>query len=192
MDFPWESEFHHKFITNVGLITSNGPNGVDIMAAEWTYLTSYAPAIIVVSVGPRKATAENIRATKQFGVSLAAENQNALASIAGESSGHTHDKVSALKELGFTFSTGAKTGLLLVEGSALMAECKVNEIIERGDHHLFIGEVLDARISNEKPLAYHQNKYWKIDSPIPKPSEEERAHHRGVVEKHRKRIKVAG
>ncbi len=31
MDFKWSSEYHQKFITNVGLITSDGPNGPNII-----------------------------------------------------------------------------------------------------------------------------------------------------------------
>ena len=134
MDFKWSSEYHQKFITNVGLITSDGPNGPNIMAAEWTYLTSYSPAIITVSIGPSKATAENITKSKTFGVSLASEKQNWVASLAGGSSGHTIDKLSALKELGVVFTKGKELGALLVEGSALQAACKLIEIGKPGEH----------------------------------------------------------
>ncbi|MEK6902700.1 MAG: flavin reductase family protein [archaeon] len=189
MDFLYGSEFHQKFITNVGLITSDGPNGPNIMAAEWTYLTSYSPAIIVVSIGPSKATAENITKTKIFGVSLTAENQNWIASLAGGSSGHQIDKVAALKELGVKFEKGKKLDVQLVEGSALHAECKLIEIVQHGDHHLFIGEVVAASVTDNKPLAYHQNKYWKIDTLIEKPSDEKRAHMKKIVEQNAKEKK---
>lgn len=187
MDFNWGSEFHQKFITNVGLITSNGPNGENVMAAEWTYLTSYSPAIIAVSIGPRKATAENIEKTKMFGVSIASEEQNWVASIAGGSTGRQFDKVAALKEMGVTFTKGKELDVLLVEGSSLQAECKVIDIVKHGDHHLFIGEVVTARITDKKPLAYHENKYWKMDKLIEKPSDEKRAKMKETVEKHEKK-----
>ena len=41
MDIPWGSEGTRKFVTNVGLITSDDPHGNNIMAAEWTHLVSY-------------------------------------------------------------------------------------------------------------------------------------------------------
>jgi hypothetical protein len=36
-------EGSNKFITNVGLITSNGPFGADVMGCEWTHHVSYNP-----------------------------------------------------------------------------------------------------------------------------------------------------
>jgi flavin reductase (DIM6/NTAB) family NADH-FMN oxidoreductase RutF len=186
IDFPWGSEYHQKFITNVGLITSDGPHGENIMAAEWTYLTSYSPAIIAVSIGPRKATAENIEKTKMFGVSIASEGQNWVSSTAGGSTAREYDKVAALKEMGVKFTKGKALNLLLVEGSALQAECRVIDVIRRGDHHLFLGEVVSARVTDQKPLAYHQNKYWKMDTQIEKPGDKKRAEMRLILEKHAK------
>mgnify|MGYP001607481482 CR=1 FL=1 len=187
MDFPWGSEYHQKFITNVGLITSDGPNGKDIMAAEWTYLVSYSPAHILVSIGSRKATAENILKTKMFGVSITAEEQNWISSIAGGSSGHTHDKIDALKEMGVSFTKGKELDVLLVEGASLQAECKLLEVIDKGgDHLLFLGEVVNGTFSKNKPLAYHENKYWKMTTLIEKPSEKKRTEMKETAEKHRK------
>jgi len=70
MDIPWGSDESKKFATNVGLITSNGPHGHNVMAAEWTHHVSYSPGMIMVNVGFDKATEANIMKTKEFGVSL--------------------------------------------------------------------------------------------------------------------------
>ena len=56
MDLPWGDEKTVQFITNVGLITSNGPFGDDIMSAEWTHHVSYSPGLISVCIGKSKAT----------------------------------------------------------------------------------------------------------------------------------------
>lgn len=186
MDFDWNGEEHQKFVTNVGLVTSEGPHGKNVMAAEWTYLTSFAPATIVVSIGPHKATAENIRETKKFGVSIAAEDQNWISSIAGGSTGKKFDKVSALQEMGVQFKTGEKTGMLLVEGASLHAECELMQTIDLGDRQLFIGKILSASTSEKNPIAYHQGKYWKMDTQVEKPTQEKRAEMRAIVEKHAK------
>ncbi len=52
MDLPYSDERSSKFVTNVGLITSFGPHGHNIMAAEWTHRVSYSLGIIVVIVNP--------------------------------------------------------------------------------------------------------------------------------------------
>ena len=60
-----------QFLTNVGLITSDGPYGPNVMAAEWTHHISYSPGLIAVNIRGRDTTAENIKDSKEFGVNLA-------------------------------------------------------------------------------------------------------------------------
>src|SRR3989344_5054157 len=66
MDLPWGDPRSIQFITNVGLITSDGPNGPDIMSSEWTHHISYNPGLIAVCIRPGGATHENIRSSKEF------------------------------------------------------------------------------------------------------------------------------
>src|SRR3989338_8642094 len=108
MDIQWGSEGAHKFTTNVGLITSNGPHGNNIMAAEWTHQVSYSPGLIMVNVGFDKATEENIKRSKEFGISLAAADQSIVSSVAGGSSGKEVDKIAVLKDLGVEFYKAEK------------------------------------------------------------------------------------
>lgn len=186
MDIPWGSEESAKFITNVGLITSNGPNSQNVMAAEWTHHVSYSPGLMAVCVGQGKATNENIKATKEFGVSIAADDQNVLASIAGGSSGKKVDKIAVLKELGFKFYKAKKINVMMVEGAAMNVECKVVHIAELGDHTMFVGEVLEAKLSAKEPIIYHGNKYFKVGEGVEKPQAEELESIKKVVEKFRK------
>ena len=187
MDLPWGDEKTVQFITNVGLITSNGPYGNNIMAAEWTHHISYSPGLVAVCVGLNKATLENIRKSKEFGVNLAATDQNVLASVAGGSSGKNVDKIAALKELGFKFYNAKKIKTLMVDGAVLNLECKLFKEIKLGDHVMFVGEVIHANLNkNKEPLLYHKVKYWKIGENIPKPTQEELDKIRSVVEKHKK------
>ncbi len=152
-----------KFITNVGLITSNGRWGHNVMAAEWTHHISYSPGLVAVNIGPEDATTDNIMGSKEFGVNLAAENQNVLSSVSGRSTGKEVDKIAVLKELGFEFYKARKIDVLMIKGSALNAECKVVKHEEAGDHTMFVGEVVELLVDeNIRPLAYHDGKYWKM------------------------------
>ena len=188
MDLPWGDEKTIKFITNVGLVTTRGPNGDDIMACEWTHQVSYKPGYIAVCIGHGKASAENIRASKEFGVGISSTDQNVLASVAGGSSGKDVDKIGVLKELGFKFHNAKKIKCLMVEGTVLNIECRLLKEVELGDHIMFVGEILEADLNSSKePLAYHQVKYWKIGENIPKPNQHELESINEVVEKHRKK-----
>ena len=185
MDLKYGSPAREPFVTNVGLITSNGKHGHDVMAAEWTFQISYDPGLIAVSIGPGKATFENITETKYFGVSIAAEDQTAISSIAGGSSGKKVNKVEALKDMGFTFHTGKHFDVLLVDEAALIVECKLVDQVVRGDHTMFIGEVVSVlHDKDKKPLIYHEGKYWSVGEELPKPTNEERGNMKAFVEKH--------
>ena len=187
MDMNWGDEKSAKFITNVGLVTSNGKYGNNIMACEWTHHVSYSPGLIAVCLGLKKATVENIRESKEFGISIAATDQNILSSVAGGSSGKDVDKIKVLEELGYKFYKGKKINALMVKDSALNVECKLVKEITLGDHIMFVGEVVDALLSNGKePLAYHDGKYWKITQTIEKPNEKEREKIKKIIEKHKK------
>lgn len=195
MDLGWGNQKASKFITNVGLITSTGKNGQDIMGAEWTYYVSWGPALINVHIadvakmrgGAGKATLENIRETMEFGVNVAAEDQNAFSSIAGGSSGHDVDKIAVLKEMGAKFFNAKKIKAPMLEGAALHAECKVRQIEDMGDHVMVVGEVLEIESHDAiMPLAYSAGKYYRLGEQLHKPEQAVLDKISALVEKHRK------
>lgn len=186
MELPWNDPRSNKFATTIGLITSDGPLGPNIMACEWTHHLSYDPGLIAISLGFTKATVENIRSSKEFGVNLCAIDQSILSSVAGGYSGSKYDKINALRELGFEFYEGSKIKSLMVKGASLNVECKLFQEVTCGDHIMFIGEVVDAINNPEKQsLIYHDGKYWSLQS-IVKPNQEERDRIRKVLESYRK------
>ena len=186
MDLPWGDEKTVKFITNVGLLTSYGPHGQNVMACEWTHHISYSPGLIAVFLGIQKATVDNIRKTKEFGISLTSVEQSAFASVAGGSSGKNVNKIKVLEYLGFKFYKAKKIKPLMVKDAAMNAECKLFKEITFGDHIMFIGEVVEAQASDKEPLAYHQGKYWKMTTLLEKPSQEYRDNIKKLVEKYKK------
>ena len=187
MDLEWNDRRTRQFVCNVGLITSDGPNGPNVMAAEWTYHVSYSPSLIMINIHKEDATAENILKSKEFGVNLTAENQNHISSIAGNSSGSEVDKIAVLKELGVEFYQAKHINAPMIKGAAMHAECKLLKHEPLGDHHMFVGEVVELDADeNIKPAVYHNGKYWKIGENIPRPSEEMRDRIKALLEKHKK------
>ena len=187
MDLPWNDERSNQFITNVGLITTDGPFGPNVMACEWTHHISYQPGLIAVSLGNTKATVENIRISKEFGVNLCASDQSVLSSVAGGYTGSMYDKVSALKEMGFEFYKAQRINSLMIKGAVLNIECKLYKEVTLGDHITFVGEVVEASNNPDKvPLAYHKGKYWIMNTNLAKPSMEERQSIKKIVEKYSK------
>ncbi|HMG38045.1 MAG TPA: flavin reductase family protein [Nitrososphaeraceae archaeon] len=189
MDLPWNDDRSNKFITSVGLITSDGPYGADVMACEWTHHMSYSPGLIAVCIRPGDATHDNIKETKEFGVNLCSGDQSVMSSIAGGYTGVMYNKVDALKEMGFEFYKAKKIQGIMIKGASVNIECKLIKEIALGDHTTFVGEVIEASNNPEKtPLAYHAGKYFVMNTTVAKPSDGERERIRKIVEKHKKII----
>jgi flavin reductase (DIM6/NTAB) family NADH-FMN oxidoreductase RutF len=173
MDLPWNDRRTRQFSTNVGLITSDGPYGPNVMAAEWTHHISYSPSLTAVNIRGTDATAENIKDSGEFGVNLASEDQNLLCSLAGRYSGKHLDKISFFKEIGVVFYKANKIKALLIRGAAMNAECKLLRQDEMGDHIMFVGEIIEITADeNIKPLIYHNGMYWKLGENLTRPRQE--------------------
>lgn len=187
MDLPWNDERSNKLIINVGLITSDGPFGADVMACEWTHHVSYSRGMIAVCIARNKTTHENIKQTKEFGVNLCSTDQSIMSSIAGGYTGSRYNKINALKELGFEFYEGKKIRVVMIKGAAINIECVLSKEIMLGDHTTFVGEVIEASSNADKvPLAYHVGRYFILNTNVVKPSQEEHERIRKVVEKHKR------
>ncbi|HLC59830.1 MAG TPA: flavin reductase family protein [Candidatus Nanoarchaeia archaeon] len=188
MNIPWGSDPAKKFVTNVGLITSTGPYGDNIMSAEWTHQVSYEPGLIAICLKSSEATHANIEEEKEFGINLSAQDQNVLVSVAGGSSGKNVNKIELLRELGFKFSRAKKIKVLMVDGAALNVECRLVNTIELGDHTLFVGEAVEVHpITAKEPIVYHGQKFWKLGDNIPRTSEQEMNKIKSLIEKHTKK-----
>ncbi len=188
MDLEWNDWRTRKFVSNIGLITSNGPHGQNIMAAEWTNHVSYKPSLMAVHLGFQKATVENIKESKEFGISIASQQQNVVSSVSGQSSAKNVDKIAVLKELGIAeFYDAKKINVLMVKDAAMNAECKLIKAIELGDHVMFVGEVLElSAIEEKKPLLYFGGNYRKIGEQIQKPEQDYLDKIKKTVEKNQK------
>jgi flavin reductase (DIM6/NTAB) family NADH-FMN oxidoreductase RutF len=143
------------------------------MAAEWTHHVSYSPSLIAINVRGDDATAENINQSKEFGVNLAAEDQNILCSLGGRYTGKELDKISLFKELGIIFYKAKSIKTLMIRGAAMNAECKLVKQEGLGDHIMFVEVTEISADENIKPLVYHNGRYWRLDdNKIPRPSQD--------------------
>ncbi len=150
-----------RMVTGVGLITTfTEARGANVMAAEWTMQVSRTPPLIMTVVNKRDATNDMIRDSGEFGISIAADDQVDVVSIAGSFTGYETDKFSsdAIKTY-----PAKKIRAPMIQGSVMNAECKLRQSIDLGDHTALIGEVVEATHDPGKtPLVYHNGRTWKV------------------------------
>ncbi|MBI4360170.1 flavin reductase family protein [Candidatus Micrarchaeota archaeon] len=186
MDVAYNDARLQALVHNVGLITTRGPAGDDVMAAEWTHVIAHEPCLVMVHVGKNTATAENISASKAFGANIAAENQDWVAKMVGGESGYDVDKVAALKELGVEFYPAEKIDGFMVKDAAANLECAVIDEMDVAGYRAFIGRVVALCGTRQEPLVYSQGKYFKRGERVQKPDQKTLDRAKKVFEKHRK------
>ena len=124
------------------VLTAEAPDStVAAATVNWVTQTSFNPPLVVVGM---KADSGAYAITKQaghFALNMLGKGQQGAAfgffkpverdgnSIGGEA-----------------FHTGS-SGAPILENAQASVECKVVEIVERGDHHIVIGEVVDANVA---------------------------------------------
>lgn len=155
---------HRYFATTVGLITTGGKWGQNVMAAEWTMHVSYEPMLVAISIHD-SPTLWNIKETGAFGVNIASDDQSALVNIAG---GYSGTEIAKLSIPG-TFKTyKGSMNVPMIRGCALCCECKVVSVQDVGDHVLVIGEALSAAFDEKKfPLIYTRGNYRRLGGKLP-------------------------
>jgi flavin reductase (DIM6/NTAB) family NADH-FMN oxidoreductase RutF len=155
---------HRYFATTVGLITTTGKWGPNVMAAEWTIHVSYEPMLVAIFIHD-SPTLWNIKDTGAFGVNIASDDQAALVNIAGGYSGTEIEKLA----IPGTFATYAGSlGVPMIRGCALACECKVVSVQDVGDHVMVLGEAVSASFDEKKfPLIYTRGNYRRLGANLP-------------------------
>ncbi|MEW6605683.1 MAG: flavin reductase family protein [Thermoproteota archaeon] len=153
---------HRYFATTVGLITTKGSRGRNVMAAEWTMHISYEPMLIAVFIHD-SPTYWNIQETQVFGVNIASDDQTELVNIAG---GYSSTEIDKLGIPGIFKTYDAKhIDVPMIKGCALNAECKVAMIEKIGDHIMVVGEAVSATFDEKKfPLIYTRGNYRRLSA----------------------------
>jgi flavin reductase (DIM6/NTAB) family NADH-FMN oxidoreductase RutF len=157
---------HRYFATTVGLVTTKGKHGPNVMATEWTMQLSYEPMLIAIFIH-ESPTYWNIEETRVFGVNIASDDQAELVNIAGGYSGTEIEKLA----IPGTFATynAKQIDVPMIKECALAAECRVTTIQKMGDHIMVVGEAVSAKFDEKKfPLIYTRGNYRKMSrSKIP-------------------------
>ena len=92
-----------------------------------------------------------------FSVSVLAENQSELSRKFAD-----HDEVDVHRFVGVDHHVG-DTGAPLVDGALAELECAVEDQLGTGDHTVFVGKVVSAKVtSDESPLVFHRSRYAKV------------------------------
>jgi flavin reductase (DIM6/NTAB) family NADH-FMN oxidoreductase RutF len=140
----------------VYVITVRTKEKINGMTAAWVSQVSLNPLLLMVSIAPARHTHNLIKESGFFSINVLAEEQENLAVSFGFQSGRNIDK---FKDKNYF---NAPKGSPVLEDAIAFIECKVVDTFKAGDHTLFIGEVLTAKIltPDRKPLIFNWDDYF--------------------------------
>ncbi len=153
-----------EFAESVAIVTAKRGDKVNAMTAAWTVPVSHRPALVVVHIAPQRFTHDMIVESKEFGLSILADDQVDLSQHAGTLSGRKLDKFAS----GILKSKQSKViEAPVLEGCAATMECKLEKAISMGDHTIFVGRVVALeKDPDKKPLILHRGVYYKLGETV--------------------------
>lgn len=140
----------------VYVITVRTKEKINGMTAAWVSQVSINPLMLMVSIAPARYTHNLIKESGYFAINALPEDQIDLARHFGFKSGRKVDKFE-----GHTYFDAPK-GSPILDGALAFFECKLVETFKAGDHTLFVGEVVTAKLlrDDNKPLIFHWEDYF--------------------------------
>ena len=128
-----------------GIYVMVAVRGGKIAAATvtWVTQTAFAPPLVAVGVKTDSGAYDIAKEAGGFALNMLGKGQQGLAFEFFKSATVGGDKVS-----GEPFHAGS-TGAPILDNAIASVECQIVEIVEQGDHHIFVGEVVDANVTKQ-------------------------------------------
>jgi flavin reductase (DIM6/NTAB) family NADH-FMN oxidoreductase RutF len=152
--------YSSHFPDPVMLVTVSAGKRTNVMTVAWSSPVSFKPPILMVSIAPKRFSHDLILEAGEFGVSVLADDQRELSSLAGTLSGKKTDKLARSE---FKLINPRKINAPLIAGARAWYECKLLSHESIGDHTVFYGEVLRSDADESKsPLVLFNHKYYAL------------------------------
>lgn len=143
-------------VHGVYVVTTRLGDRINGMTASWVSQVSLNPLLVMVSIAPPRFSHDLIKESGIFAINVLTSAQMDLGKRFGYKSGRKVDKFAGLDYL--TAATGAP---ILPEAYAYL-DLKLVATYPAGDHTLFVGEVVEAKVlkPQEQPLVFKKSDFF--------------------------------
>ena len=130
-----------------GLFLLTARNGDEIASGtvNWVTQTSFKPPMVAVGIKQDSHPYGVVKASGSFALNALGSDQKDVAQAFFGTVKPEGDKLGPV-----TFTDGA-TGSPVIKEAPAYWECRVVGVLEQGDHHVFLGEVVEAGVNSETP-----------------------------------------
>jgi flavin reductase (DIM6/NTAB) family NADH-FMN oxidoreductase RutF len=127
------------------LTADDGKGNIAAATVNWVTQSAFAPPLVVVGVKTDSGAYKIVKEAKTFALNMLGKDQKGVAFTFFKPTQVSDGKLS-----GQAFTKGT-TGAPLLADAPGAVECRVTSIVEQGDHHIVVGEVVEAHLN--KPPA---------------------------------------
>jgi len=142
MNEKYRQQSLRMFSYGVYILSSVNEDEYCVSTITWVSQASFEPPMISVCIKRNSSSYEIVKKRGEFILHLLGNNQKDLASTFFKPTIFENEKLN-----GQEFSL--ENNLPLLKDIPAYIQCKVIEILENGDHPLFLAEVVDAKINND-------------------------------------------
>lgn len=140
------------------VLTAEGKDGrVATATVNWVTQASFEPPLVVVGVKADSSVHSLIKESRAFALNVLGKGQQSLAFKFFKPAEREGQTVG-----GEPFRAG-KTGSPILESAPAFIECTLVDTLEKGDHSIFVGEVVDAGVSKQPEGRPDEATLWLKD-----------------------------
>ena len=126
------------------VLTAESQNGgIAAAAVNWVTQASFEPPLVAVGVKTDAGAHDLIKQAGFFGLNMLGQGQQGPCFAFFKATTKEGDTINGEK-----YKSG-KHGSPILESVPAFIECKLVETVEKGDHSIFVGEVVDAGLQQE-------------------------------------------
>lgn len=141
------------------IIDAHGePHGITVNSFNSVSLT---PPLISICLDHRARILEHFHPGVHFGINVLNEHQREISDHFASSK---RDRFN-----GIDWTPGG-TGVPLLSRGLAFIECALRNRVAAGDHDIVIGEVIESRVEEGRPLVYYASGYRKLEPFDPSPT----------------------
>lgn len=154
------------------LVTCRYENIDNVFTVAWAGTICTNPAMVYISVRPERYSYELIKKSKVFTINLTTKQLVKAVDFCGVRSGRQINKFDAMH---LECQEAQTINCPILKDSPVNIECKVNDVLELGSHHMFIATVTNVQVDEncleengrfalEKsdPIVYSHGEYYDL------------------------------
>lgn len=140
------------FPTGVTVVTANGPDGPVGVAIGSFASISLDPPLVGFYLGTESSNSPGLLAAGHFCVNVLSHDQGELCAVMASKADDKFD--------GVDYEPAAGSGAPVLPDIHAYIDCRIDQVIELGDHNLIVGRVLGLEHRREVlPLVFYKGQY---------------------------------